>query len=54
MMLVCYVISQEHVTKERCDLIQEPIKVGYHSVKFGGQRQPDSGNKFLIDLDVMT
>ena len=43
--LVCHMISQDHVIKDDVTYRQEPIKLGgYHFVKFGGHRHSDSGD----------
>ena len=43
MVLVCHLISQDHVIKESCDfIIRSPSS--YHSAKFGDHKHSGSGN----------
>ena len=53
--LVFYVISKDHVIKGDVIFRQEPIKVGYHLVKFGGHRHSGSGDiTFLVCHAILT
>ena len=43
MVLVCHVISQDHVIKGSCDFYRwEPLMISHHPAKFGGLRQGGS------------
>ena len=46
--LICHVISQDHLIKDDATSRQELIKVRYHSVKFGGHRH--SG---IVDIVIL-
>ena len=51
MVLVCYVIFQNHVTKESCDLIARSHQGKLHPVKFGGHRY--SGRDMFLVCHVI-
>ena len=47
MVLICHVISQDHVIKGSRDYWQKPLKLSYHSTKFGAHSYRGSG-EFLF------
>ena len=49
MILVCHVISQDHVIKKVMRLHkQEPINVSYHTTKSGGHRDCGGGDIVVL------
>ena len=55
MILVCHVISQDHVIKGSYDFFwQEPIKVRYPPAKIDGHRHSDSGDIVVLVCHVIS
>ena len=51
--LICRVISQDHVIKNDVIYWKETIKVGHYSVTFGGHRDSDSGDIVILVYHVI-
>ena len=47
MAFVCHVTLQDNVIKGSCNIIEEPIKISHHPVKFGCNR-----HSCIRDIDV--
>ena len=53
MILVCHVVSQNHVIKESFDFIGKGIKISYHPAKIGSHIHCDSWDMMILFCHVI-